>query len=60
MFFSNTKKKLSAILTLGNNVHRDMSTFDFHHVEQMVTKKLQSVILEDWEVVWLAENVILD
>ena len=37
-----------------------MSTFDFHHVEQMVIKKLQSVILEGWEVVWLAENVILD
>ena len=37
-----------------------MPTLDFHHVEQMVTKKLQSVILEGWGVVRLAENVIVD
>ena len=28
--------------------------FDFHIVEQMVTKKLQSEILESWDGVWLA------
>ena len=39
--------------------NRTCTTFDFHHVEQTVTKKLESVI-EGWEGVWLALCVILD
>ena len=33
---------------------RTCTMFDFHIVEQMVTKKLQSEILESWDGVWLA------
>lgn len=36
------------------------TTLAFHYGEQIVTKKLQSVILEGWEKVWLVQSVILD